>query len=160
MAGSLDVLNMSDIAFLKNPPSFNGTQISVQSVANSTWTSMVLDSSQYDNYNGHSNTINNSRYTCVVPGWYTVSGVVAFAANSTNARASRISINGNPYAALCTFVNTVPGLPVSTPTPVRDVQLAVGDYIEVQGWQNSGGALNTALATDVGTGLWVRFSHF
>lgn len=160
MAGNLDVLNMVDVAFLKNPPSFVGTQSVTQNIGNSVWVSVSIDTTQYDNYTGHSNVTNNSRYTCQLAGWYTVNGVISYSANGTGSRAARISVNGSPISGGCGFIVPPSANAAGVVTPTRDIQLNVNDYVEIQAWQSSGGTLATSVFSDVSTAMWVRFSHF
>jgi hypothetical protein len=148
------------VNFLANPPDFVGTQTVAQSLANATWTAITLDSEQLDSYNGHSTSSNTSRYVCQVAGWYTVSGTVCFASNVSGPRGARIQVNGTAMEGLASFMQTVSAAAdAGMTTPTRDVVLAVNDYVEVAGYQNSGGALNTAVDPDLSPGLWVRFSH-
>jgi len=160
MADSIGLLNMANIAFLRYPPSATVTQTSAQSLGTGSWVSITLNSSQYDNYNGHSNVTNNSRYTAVVAGWYTVSGVVAFSANGTGERGARLAVNGSPVQGTAGFLAALSSNVTAVVTATRDILLNVGDYVEVQGWQTSGGSLNTAVFSDLACGMWVRFSHF
>ncbi|MFF0295544.1 hypothetical protein ACFYST_06035 [Kitasatospora sp. NPDC004614] len=145
--------------FFAGPPQFVGTQSVVQSVAGSTWVPLGLDTTQVDSYGGHSNTVNSSRYTARVAGWYTVCGVAVFTVNSAGGRGSRIQVNGNPVPGTASF--GVPGgsNAAAVATPTRDVYLAVGDYVEIAGWQGSSGALSTLVASDVSSSLYARFSH-
>ncbi|MGE7439616.1 hypothetical protein [Kitasatospora sp. NPDC001175] len=147
--------------FLSSPPDFVGTQQTAQSIAATTWVALTMDTTQLDTYGGHSNTTNSSRYTCQsgAAGWYTVCGVAAFVVNNTGARASRLQVNGNPIAGACSFAMT-PGFNApGVATPTRDIYLNAGDYVEVAAWQNSGGAINTTINSDLTSALWVRWSH-
>lgn len=145
-----------------NLPMFVGTQTVAQSTAGSTWTALTLDSEQSDTYGGHSTTANTSRYTAQVAGWYTVGGVVSWPANGTGNRGARIHVNGAAVQGSGQLI-----LPASATTftgvatPVRAVQLAVGDYVEVAGYQSSGGTLSTGVASggDLASALFVIWSH-
>jgi hypothetical protein len=159
MANTPEILNAANVALVLNPPEFSGYQAVAQSIGINVWTSLNIDTTNYDNYGGHSNVTNNNRYTAQVPGWYTVSGVYTAAGNNTGFRAVRIQKNGNPILGHASYscTPTVSGIGIITPT--KDVQLNVGDWVEVQGWQNTSGNLNTDIAIDQRPGLWVRFSH-
>ncbi|HZP55027.1 hypothetical protein [Actinocrinis sp.] len=143
--------------FLINVPIVTAGQASVQSIPNTTWTSLTLDTTVVDSYGGHSNTTNNSRYTAQVAGWYLCCGTCGFAANATGFRQIRLAKNG----AQVTFsVATLPVVAATVATvivtPTLQVFLAVGDYLEVQGFQSSGGALNTTGADPSLTATWVH----
>ena len=145
-----------------NPPLFVGTQTIAQSVATSAWTTITLDTEQQDSYGGHSTTTNSSRYTAQVAGWYTVCGVVAWTQNATGARGARLHVNGASIAGSAQMLapsssSTITGVMTAT----RAVQLAVGDYLEVAGWQASGSTLTTGVAGggDLASALYVAWAH-
>lgn len=161
MASTLEILNFVNSTFALNPPSFVGYQSNSQTLGNATWTSLSLDTSSYDNYNGHSNSTNNSRYTAQIAGWYTCCGVYApSAGNSSGFRAVRLTVNGNAVLGGASYSGQPTTSEDSPVTPTKDVFLNAGDYVEVQGWQNTGGNYGTAINSDLRSGLWVRFSHF
>lgn len=129
--------------FLTNRPRAALYQATAQSVANATWAATTFDQTLFDNYGGHSNSSNNSRYTAQVAGWYSLRCGGGWATGSAGGgRGSGIYKNGAFYtagAAVAGSTNVIASTPVS-----KDVFLAVGDYVELFVWQNSGGALNTA----------------
>jgi hypothetical protein len=130
-------------------PRFRGHQGTAQSVADNTWTSLTIDTEDYDSDNGHSTTTNSSRYTVQVAGTYLVIGSVGFSPNATGPRAVRLTQNGSSING--TFVKT-PAAPASNShglVTAAHVYCDVGDYLEVQGNQGSGAALNTNPGTDV-----------
>lgn len=147
------------VQFLTNPPLFVATQTVAQSLADSTWTSLTFTTEDVDTYDGHSTSSNTSRYTAQRAGWYTVCGVYAAAANSTGFRAVRLTVNGTHVAGTGVYLPNNGASNGAYSTPTRDVFLAVNDYVEVQGWQNSGGALSTATGAELGSALWARYSH-
>lgn len=144
------------VTFLANPPIFKGHQSGAQSIANSTVTALTLDVEDWDTYDGHSTSVNNSRYTAVVAGTYHVTGSYAAAANATGIRLVRLAKNGT-YIAPSQMAVPTAGLAIDTNIQVSaDVVLAVGDYVEVTVYQTSGGALNTTAAD---SGMFVRWVH-
>ncbi|MFB6805491.1 hypothetical protein [Streptomyces sp. NPDC056387] len=145
------------LTFLANRPIFVGQQQVVQSVANGTWAVLTIDTETIDTYGGHSTVSNTSRYTCQLAGWYRVGGRAAFAVNATGSRGARIHVNGNfiqGAANLCA-AGTLNGIVEVS----HLIQLAVGDYIEIAGGQNSGGALSTAFANEAASMLYVIWEH-
>ena len=122
-------------------------QIVAQSLTNVTWTAVTFTSEGVDAAGGHSNVTNPSRYTAAHTGWYQVNGGVAFAFNATGVRACRLAVNGTALAgmsrdaaAVLVYGNAV--------TISRLVYLTAGQYIELQAFQSSGGALNTSYVAD------------
>lgn len=138
-------------------PRFRGFQASAQSIANNTWTNLTIDSEVYDSDNGHSTTTNTSRYTVQVPGTYLVIGSVGYVANASANRAIRIAVTGSAVAG--SFVKTSPADTSGSTGLVTacHVVCVAGDYIEVMGNQNSGGALSTAVGSDVCPSLDVQW---
>jgi hypothetical protein len=161
LTGAIWQADVTDTAtYLLNPPEFAGYQGAVQSVPNTTWTALLLDQEHLDSYSGHSTSSNTSRYVAQVAGWYLVCGVYAPAINATGFRAARIQKNGSPILGHAAYLPNASGsVEMGVVTPTKCVQLAVNDYVEVAGYQSSGGALNTILDADLRTGLWVRWSH-
>ena len=146
--------------FILNPPLFVGTQTSVQSIASNSWTAINLNTEQVDTYSGHDTVTNNSRYTAQVAGWYSVCGVVAWTPNGTSFRGSRLHVNGSVLqgsAQMTAFSNSANSTVVAT--AARSVQLNVGDYVEVAGFQLTGSNLSTAVSGEVASALWVCWSH-
>jgi hypothetical protein len=148
------------LTYLLNPPQCHAWQSAAQSLANNTWTSLSLNNTTTDPYAGHSDTTNNSRYTAQVAGWYEISGVAAFGANATGFRAAKCTVNGVAINASNGYTgNNGATFNTATVTPTRIVFLNVGDYVEVQGFQNSGGALSTACLGEICSALTVRWVH-
>jgi hypothetical protein len=76
-----------------------------------------------------------------------VSGSVAWTANTSGIRAARLAVNGTAVdgsQAQVPAAATSPSICVHVAGQL--VYLAVGDYVEIQGFQSSGGGL----LTDVG----------
>lgn len=140
------------INFLMEPPIAELRQTAAQSLTTSTWTSITFGVEDVDNdfasTGGHSTVTNTSRYTAVYAGWYFLGGGVAFASNATGIRATRWAINGSAVNGSQCTDSPITGNPHNVPGRGKFVFLAVGDYVELQGFQSSGGALNTAVSTD------------
>lgn len=145
------------ITYLANAPLFIGSQTAAQSVPNNTITALTLDSEAVDTYNGHSTSVNTSRYTPTRAGYYWVLGVYAPAANATGNRFALIYKNG---AAATLAQNGGLAAAASNTGAVQVLALVqcdgVSDYVEVVAFQNSGGALNTAPSP---TGMQVIWAH-
>jgi hypothetical protein len=148
------------LTYMLNPPIFVGYQNTSQSIGQTVWTPISIDTTTVDSYGGHSNTTNNSRYTAQVAGWYTVCGVYGTGTgSSTGFRAARIQVNGSPIVAGAVYMLANGSVETGVVTPTKDVYLNAGDYVEVAAWQNSGASLGTTLDVDIRCGLWVRWSH-
>lgn len=146
--------------FLLNPPVAVLEQATVQSIANSSWTSVALDSSVVDSYGMHSNVTNNTRATAQVAGWYLPLGASAFSINATGERATRFTVNGaGVNATSVTKAAIATGDYTVTPAVSVPVYLNVGDYLEVQAIQLSGAGLNTITGA-VTSSLSLYWLHF
>lgn len=143
--------------FLLNPPIAQLIQNTVQSIPNSTITPVSYDGSVVDTYGMHSNSTNNTRAVAQIAGWYYVSGIDAFASNSTGARVARLRKTGTDVVYFDVWDQAVNGQPTASATAGM-LFLNVGDYIEVGAYQTSGGALNT-FTTGPQAGMTVIWKH-
>ncbi|MFH8380631.1 hypothetical protein ACH4E7_06775 [Kitasatospora sp. NPDC018058] len=146
------------LTFLLNAPLFQGYQSAAQSIPNGSVTAIGIDTTTIDTYAGHSNTVNNSRYTVQAgaAGWYQVTAALGFVANANGARALEIHKNGTViklgYAG--TDDSRVDIAAALQATAI--IQLAAGDYVEGFAYQTSGGALATNPSA---TGMTVIWKH-
>ena len=116
---------------------------SVTSVANQTWTAITMTTVDYDNMGGwaYGNSISD-HYTAQMSGWYMVLGCIVWdSASSAASRAARITINGTTVAGIASHPPSIINTGVCM---ARTVYLAKLDYIQLQGFQDTGGSLNTA----------------
>lgn len=134
-------------------------QTVTQSLTTATWTSITMDVEDKDLASGHSTSSNTSRYVVQAAGELTCEAGIAFAANATGVRGLRFTVNGAAVAQgrivlpSCAAGGTEIGL-------TRTIPCVAGDYIEVQGYQSSGGALSTAYtAPELGSFLNVMWRH-
>ncbi|MFJ5217162.1 hypothetical protein ACIP98_20870 [Streptomyces sp. NPDC088354] len=138
-------------------PRFRGYQASAQSLSDNTWAAITLDAEDFDSDGGHSTTTNPSRYVCQVAGTYLAIGTVGFVAGTVGNRAVRFLVNGSPIRGSFNKLQSASNTHSSGITAVSQLVLGVGDYVEVQGLQTSGGALNTNVATDVDSCLGLQW---
>jgi hypothetical protein len=140
--------NISDVlSFLLAPPVFQGRATSTQSVGNSSSTAVLLNAEDVDSAGGHSLVTNTSRYTFVYPGWYRGGGGVSYAANATGTRAAELFVNAAIINGGSTMLAAFASVTCRVPTRSMLFYGNVGDYLELDAFQNSGGALNTAVTT-------------
>ncbi|MBT9255370.1 hypothetical protein KMZ30_07265 [Phycicoccus sp. KQZ13P-1] len=138
--------------FWATPPECYIYPSAAQSLASAAWTVLGFDTELSDVVQAgdppsHDNVTNNSRLYIRTTGKYEISSQVQFVNNNTGSRQSNVRLNAagniaagtllvqNAQSAVLTF-----GTSVMTPT-IR-VPLTAGDYLELFGYQNSGGALN------------------
>ena len=146
--------------FLLAKPFMAVTQTTTQTLTTAVWGAIGYDVSIVDTYGMHSNVTNNTRATAIVAGWYYPVGCVVIANNTTGVRGARIAKNGTVIQGSAMLSNAAGGTSVSAVQCVSfPVFLNVGDYLELQGYQNSGGNLNTAAGTDLDSSFSVRWYH-
>jgi hypothetical protein len=109
-----------------------------QSIATNTGTILAFDTERYDTDGMHDTATNNTRLTAKSPGKYLVWGGVGFATSTTGYRQSHIVKNG----ALGLLALRIASLADSYLSIATITTLAVGDYVELQVRQTSGGALD------------------
>jgi len=142
--------------FLLNPPAATLVQVAaLTSLTSGTWGAIGFDSSTFDNYGGHSNSTNNSRYTIQAAGKYLVGGAVAFTGTSTNARGAKVMKNGAVIQGPYSLHAATTTRSMSESSAGFIVPCSVGDYLELAGFQDTGGSLNTLISSDQASFLTV-----
>ena len=125
--------------------SFKGVRLeksSSQAVANTTYTSITYDVETFDTDGFHSTVSNTSRITIPtgLGGYYLVAFQMTWTANGSGFRLARIYRNNTTavYLTSITGSSVIANSIVGTTT----LNLSAGDYIELQGYQDTGGNLN------------------
>lgn len=136
----------ADMNVVANPPICKVRQTVAQSLTTSTITPITFTTEDVDTSGMHSTSSNTSRLVATVAGWYLCSGNISYAANATGIRTTAWQVNGvaapgagQLFVATAAATNRLAA--VSTL-----LQLAIGDYVELIGFQSSGGALLTAVS--------------
>lgn len=146
--------------YLLNIPIVNAIQATAQTVSTGLWTPLTLDSTVVDSYGGHSNSTNNSRYTCQAAGWYLVTAASCWVSNATGWRGIRLLKNSNTAIAGSgaeLSANASGVTAIGTPSVI--IYLNVGDYVEGEGYQTTGGNLNTSVNNDANCALTAIWLH-
>ena len=146
--------------FLTNPPIATLLQtVTPQTLTTATWTTITWDTTaSVDTYGGYVSGTSTSRYTAQVAGTYRVRGLVNFANNATGLRAAKLAKNG-------TVIQGAQGRYAATSatgaTAVCEwpVPMVVGDYVELLGYQGSGGNLATLIDAETCSSLFIQFIH-
>jgi hypothetical protein len=124
-----------------------------QSLTHNTWAPITLDAEVYDivqsgDTTSHDLSTDNSRIYVRTSGKYELSGQVQVASNATGYRAAQIRLNAAGSSAggsglAVNYQGAISGVSTSVNVIPVEASLNAGDYIELFGLQNSGGALNT-----------------
>lgn len=135
------------LSFLLAPPICQARQTAGQSLTNGAFVAITMTSEDVDSSGMHSTVSNTSRLTAVYPGWYHYDGAASVTANATGRRltkwqANAADIAGSGLAGPATAASFWKGAAAS----IRIFQ-NVGDFVELLVAQESGGTLNTSVAT-------------
>lgn len=141
-------------------PTFVGAKCfntTAQSIPNASWTTLAFDSESFDTDAFHSTSTNNSRITIPTgkAGKYLVQWVAEYAANATGSRNTRLLLNGVLVAYGIWSGNAGSGDgTIHNSTAI--LNLSVGDYLQIQIGQSSGGSLN-AVGAETGCSFSVTY---
>lgn len=116
-----------------NMPAFAAYANATQSVSNSTWTKVQINTKIFDTANCFDNTT-NYRFTPNVAGYYQVNGVIRMGATTPTEYFMAIYKNGSAYTGGNDFLGTAAG--GATQMVVTDLIYLNGstDYIELYGY--------------------------
>lgn len=136
--------------FLGNRPAFRGTSTTGSSISNNVWTPIPYNNNSIDTDSGHSQTVNNTRYTSQVGGYYWIKGIVAF--TSAVAQLVRVdtavAINGTILPGSVLFQDRLTSQLGSFQASAL-YPLNVGDYAEI--WVRQTNPGTNALTLDNGS---------
>jgi hypothetical protein len=118
-------------------PAFSAYQSTLQSVSNNTLTKIQLQTEEFDTASAFDSTT-NYRFTPQVAGYYQINGAVFFSTATASVIAS-IYKNGSEYKRGVYFGTSGQSAIVSSLLYLNGST----DYIELYGYQSSGGSLNT-----------------
>jgi hypothetical protein len=113
-----------------------------QAITTATTTTITWDAELFDTNTFHDNVTNNSRITIPAgyAGKYAITGLVSWGSSATGYRIVEIFKNGATNGVM--WSGAMQGYYAVAVVKILD--LAVSDYIEIKGYQNSGGNLNAA----------------
>ena len=140
------IVQASDLATLVaylTPPTAVMYRSTSQSIANNSYTTVDLTSELSDTNGAHDTSTNPSRYTCPIAGDWLLLGAGSIVANATGGRGIRLLKNGSAIEGSAKFETNASASFGWVGQTSLIVTLAVGDYVQMQLYQNSGGALNT-----------------
>ena len=141
VAGVLKVDAGKDVAYLRGIGArvYNDANISIN--ANTT-TALTFNQERFDTDTIHDTGSNTNRLTATTAGVYSIWGQANWAAHATGYRGVQLTLNGTTAIA-DTLINAS-AVPNNTPHQFVSTiyELSATDYIELDVYQNSGGALN------------------
>jgi len=117
------------------------TKSAVQSIANSTWTSLTWNEEVWDTDGMHDNVTNNERITIKTAGKYLCIFMTQWATSNAGDRYGRIRKNAEASTQqAATSLKNASAQSQETVSVIMD--LAVDDFVDVRVFQNSGASLN------------------
>jgi hypothetical protein len=139
------------VTFLLAPPRAELRQTVAQNLASSgVWVDLTFDVEDLDanvgNFPQHDTSVNTARFTAQYPGWYRVGGGVGYAASVTNRRGARWAVNGTALNGNEAIVAATATGTCEIPARGKLIFLNAGDFLTLQGFQDTGGALLTAVS--------------
>src|SRR5688572_18625435 len=126
---------------------FRALRNTTQSIPSGALTAIQWLDVHVDTHTGFNST-NNTRYTARIPGWYQFSGAIGFAGgSSTTRRGAFWAVNGITVdgGGIIHGIGVTSGISIVARTIAYP--LDINDYVELQAFQETGGALNTGTGT-------------
>lgn len=141
-AADLNTHVRDNLSFLYSPPKVYASRSAAKSITNATVTQYDFDQESYDTDAMHSTSTNTTRVTIKTAGVYVFTAAVSWASNTTGRRLAQFLINGATTGPADdkSVVGGAGG--EHSVTLVWSQSFAVNDYVELNVYQNSGGALN------------------
>ncbi|MHC4735937.1 MAG: hypothetical protein ACYTDW_15985, partial [Planctomycetota bacterium] len=132
-----------------------------QTFATGVWAPITFDSERYDPSGMHNPAVNPSRITIATAGTYLIGGNIRWAASAVAAAERRglaITVNGIPgvgteIARQMMHTSTMSSMSIQVTTMY---DLAAADFVELCGWQNSGGNLDAVIQANFAPEFWVQ----
>ncbi len=138
------------IDFVQRPPLAELRQTTLQPLATAVWVAITFptedEDTDVDLVGGHSTSVNTSRYTARYAGRYDLGGAVSTAVSGTGARGTKWQVNGVDVAGSQLVLPSQASFSNICPARRKQVYLNVGDYVELFGFQSSGGSLDTSVS--------------
>lgn len=128
-------------------PAVKVTHSVSQSIPDFTYTTLAFNTETYDTDTIHDTVTSNSRLTCKTAGKYLINASLSYVPNATGYRGVNIVLNATTATIASVNVPSIGGIYTSVQATVV-YNLAVGDFVEVQAIQTSGGALNIERVID------------
>lgn len=118
-----------------------------QTIPNANLTVLSFNKERFDTDTIHDTSTNNSRLTCKTAGIYLIEGGVSFNTNGEHDVALNVLLNGATNIKQVRYRAVLAGLTkIDIGTTIYS--LAVNDYVELQAFQDSGGAINAVAETN------------
>lgn len=138
-----DTVN-ADLNYFNDPPRVKVYRNADYGINDATSTMVAWNAEEWDTDTMHSTSVNTTRLTATTAGRYHVQGRIVFAGNATATVGRRVKLwlNGNAGTLCDADIDPAPSGAYSRTFVSTTVQMAAGDYVELEVYQDSGGSLN------------------
>jgi len=113
-----------------------------QNIGTGAWQPLALNQERYDTDTMHDLAVNNSRLYANTPGIYTITGTILFDANAAGWRGAVIELNGTGVFIASQATLSLGAVDATAVTVATQYELAEGDYVELNAYQDTGVGLN------------------
>jgi hypothetical protein len=151
LGGAGQTVDERGIAAVRAAKSIGGAS---QAVPHATYSAISFDNEEYDTDGMHDTVTNNSRITIKTPGLYDIKATVLWQANTVGTRFLYLRKNGsgNSITGAIALASSPTSPAYETAQQISaTLLLAAGDYLEVVGYQESGGPLNVIASSGSGS---------
>ena len=133
--------------YIPRPPAVLAVRNVAQGVSSGVWMAMQFNGADLvDTAFMHDPVTNNSRLVVVTPGLYDMLGWVSWTLHSVGQRSIRILLNGGSNIRQISEDAMSATVGNDMEISILNYPLDVGDYVELEIWQNIGAGLNTDAA--------------
>jgi len=145
-----------NLEHLYSVPRCEAYKSAAQSISGGSWQDVTWDSETFDTASIHDTSTNTERFTLVRDGLWLVVAKVVFASNSTGDRRGRLLLNGAGASTLSQVnLHTASGNTTRFTVQTLAYTSTTTDYVGLQVYQDSGGALNLSGGSAASTSLSV-----
>jgi len=142
-----------------NPPRARAYQPSaiVTTLGNGAWTPITFTAEDFDTSSIHNTAADTDRFVIPSNGAYQLAGKISYAANGTGVRGCRWTKNGTALSgSMIILPNTTVATPARIPAATMTANFIAGDIIRLEGFQESGGNLDTLSAADTSSNSYAE----
>lgn len=156
-AANLNTHLRDNVAFLATPPGCALYQTAGTSLTHNSDTVVLFDTEAEDNATLHSTASNTGRVTASIAGRWLFTACVQFPSNTTGIRGISFKKNGATQYNGLRVPNVSSGGFADIISLSKIIRLAAADYVELLGYQNTGGALTSTPGVGATTleAIWV-----
>lgn len=162
-AGSLSAADKTKLDILLNPPRFRAYNSVAQSIPNAAMTVLTFDNARWNTQGavgGAAFAVNRWTVATGGAGMYEFGLHLRWGVSADGSRrVAQIRVNGNTAFAVDDRAGGFSSSVAESHNLVTRIQLADGDYVEAQAYQNTGAALNTWQEVADSVEFWGAWKH-